>query len=63
MPEEVIAFALGLEDRGVHLQAVGDVLKVTSDLGKPELSDEETAFIRARKAHLMSVAGYQAPVG
>lgn len=63
LPEEVLAFALRLEDRGIRLHASGDVLKVTADVGKPELSPEETAFIRSRKPHLLAIAAYQAPPG
>lgn len=61
LPVEVVEFALGLEDRGVRLEAAGDVLRVTSAAGKPELSESEIAFIRSRKAHLLAVAAYQAP--
>ena len=61
LPVEILEFALGLEARGVHLQANGDVLKVTSDEGKPILSDDEVAFIRNRKPHLLAVAAYQVP--
>lgn len=61
LPVEILEFALRLEDRGVHLQVAGDVLKVTADAGKPVLSEDEVAFIRKRKAHLMAVAAYQAP--
>ena len=61
LPVDVVEFALRLEDRGVRLEAAGDVLRVTSAAGKPELSEEETSFIRSRKAHLMAVAMYQAP--
>lgn len=61
LPTDVLEFALRLEDRGVHIQANGDVLKVTADEGKPVLSEEEVAFIRSRKPHLLAVAGYQAP--
>ena len=61
LPVEILEFALGLEARGVHLQASGDVLKVSADEGKPILSEDEIAFIRNRKAHLLAVAAYQAP--
>ena len=62
LPEEVIAFALGLENRGVRLSVAGDVLRVTSVAGgKPELSESDVAFIRNRKAHLMAVASYAPP--
>jgi len=62
LPVEVVEFALRLEDRGIQLEAVKDVLRVKAKTGsKPILSDEETAFIRSRKAHLLAVATYQAP--
>jgi hypothetical protein len=61
LPTDVIEFALGLENRGLQLEAAGDVLRVKAQDGKPILSAEETAFIRSRKAHLLAVAAYQAP--
>jgi hypothetical protein len=61
LPVDILEFALKLENRGLHLQADGEILRITSDAGKPDLSDEEMAFIRLRKAHLLAVASYQAP--
>jgi len=62
LPVEVVEFALRLEDRGIQLEAVKDVLRVKAKTGsKPILSDEETAFIRSRKAHLLACASYVAP--
>ena len=61
LPVEILDFALKLENRGLHLQADGEVLRVTSDTGKPDLSVEEMAFIRLRKAHLLAVASYLPP--
>jgi hypothetical protein len=62
LPTDVLEFALKLEDRGIVLEAAGEVLRVKEKTGsKPVLSDEESAFIRSRKAHLMAVAAYQAP--
>ena len=64
LPVDVLEFALRLEERGIQLEAAGDVLKVKDKTGsKPVLSEQETAFIRSRKAHLLAVASYQAPIG
>ena len=61
IPVEILEFALALENRGLRFQADGDVLRVTSEKGKPELLVGEMAFIRSRKAHLMAMASYQPP--
>jgi hypothetical protein len=62
LPEDVIAFALQLEDRGMTLLADGETLKVRAAEGKPVLSESDQAFIRNRKHHLLAVAAYQAPI-
>lgn len=63
LPTEVIEFALALENRGIAFQAAGEVLRATSTTGeKPNLSAEDVAFIKARKGHLLALAGYQAPI-
>jgi hypothetical protein len=61
LPVDILEFALKLENRGLDLQADGEVLRVTSDAGKPDLSDEEMAFIRLRKPFLLAVASYLPP--
>jgi hypothetical protein len=61
LPVDILQFALKLENRGLHLQADGEILRVTSDAGKPDLSEDEMAFIRLRKAHLLAVASYLPP--
>jgi hypothetical protein len=61
LPVDILEFALKLENRGLHLQADGEILRITSDAGKPDLSEDEMAFIRPRKAHLLAVASYLPP--
>ena len=62
VPADVLDFALKMEEAGFHLQADGDVLRVTLDSGKrPNLSAADSAFIRSRKAHLLAVAAYRPP--
>ena len=62
VPTDVLGFALALEERGIVLESVGEALKVRGPAGKPELSEDEIAFIKARKAHLLAVAAYRAPI-
>lgn len=61
VPAEVIAFGCALEGRGITMAVDGDKLRVRGQDGPPQLSAEETAFIRARKAHLMALVAYVAP--
>ena len=61
LPVEILEFALNIENRGLRLQADGEILRVTSEKGKPELLVGEMAFIRSRKRHLLAVASYLPP--
>lgn len=62
VPADVIAFGCALEARGITLAVDGEKLRVRGSAGAPPaLSEEDAAFIRARKPHLMALVAYEAP--
>ena len=61
VPAADIALLLDLERRGCSFEVAGETFKVKGVNGaKPELSPEEIATIKRRKAHLMALVAYQA---
>jgi hypothetical protein len=62
VPAETITFLCGLENRGITCELSGETLRVKGPNNqKPELSESDSTFIRARKAHLMALIAYQPP--
>ncbi len=63
VPETDITGLLALEARGMRFIVDGEKLRIRGpvDGQTPDLTADEVAFIKARKAHLMALVAYEAP--
>ena len=62
VPLEDLQFLWALETLGMACEVVGDKLRVQGPNGtKPDLSDEDVTYIKARKPHLLALVAYQPP--